>query len=111
MFKYFSCRICKCNNVPYKNSKVERLEEQVLLLIKEKYGEVETRQEIKDNSKDLEKKIEKLEDKKMSDFEKYKLGKITKAKFIENKTKVDKMINELEDKLKISRTNGSSYRH
>lgn len=102
VFKYFSCRICKCNNVLHKNSKVERLEEQVLSLIKEKYGEVEAGQEIKDNPKDLEKKIEKLEDKKMSDFEKYKLGKITKAKFIENKAKVDKMINELEEKLKTS---------
>ena len=102
VFKYFSCRICKCNNVLHKNSKVERLEEQVLSLIKEKYGEIETRQEIKDNPKDLEKKIEKLQDKKMSDFEKYKLGKITKAKFIENKAKVDKMINELEEKLKTS---------
>ena len=95
-FKYFRCRICKCNNVEHKGSKVEILEEKVLSLIKEKYGEIETKKEKEFNIKDLERKITQLQDKKMSDFEKYKLGKITKAKFIENKTKVDKMIDELE---------------
>ena len=101
-FKYFRCRICKCNNVEHKGSKVEILEEKVLSLIKEKYGEIETKKEKEFNIKDLERKITQLEDKKMSDFEKYKLGKITKAKFIENKTKVDKMIDELEEKIKRS---------
>lgn len=38
--KYFHCRICKCNNVEHKNSRAEKLEEEVLALIKEKYGEV-----------------------------------------------------------------------
>ena len=35
--RYFHCRICKCNNVKHKNSRAEKLEEQVLALIKEKY--------------------------------------------------------------------------
>lgn len=41
--KYFHCRICKCNNVEHKNSRVDKLEEQVLSFIKEKYGEAEVK--------------------------------------------------------------------
>ena len=85
MHKYFSCRICKCNNVEHKNSRVNDLEEQVLALIKEKYGELEVEPKEKISIKDLE-KIENLQAKKMSYFEKYKLGKMTKVKFVESKT-------------------------
>lgn len=53
--KYFHCRICKCNNVEHKNLAVEKLEEQVLALIKEKYGEAKPEQKDKTNIKDLEK--------------------------------------------------------
>ena len=101
-FIYFRCRICKCNNVEHKSSKVELLEEQVLSLIKEKYGEVETTKDELDNLKVLEKKKDKLQDKKMDEFEKYKLGKMSKAKFVENKAKIDEMIEELEEKIKAS---------
>ncbi len=85
--KYFHCRICKCNNVKHKNSRVDKLEDQVLALIKEKYGEAEVKPKEKISIKDIEKKIEKLQAKKMSDFEKYKLGKMMKAKFVEVKTR------------------------
>ena len=79
--KYFHCRICKCNNVEHKNSRAEKLEEQVLALIKEKYGEVG------------------LEAKKTSDFEKYKLGKITKLKIIESKKSIDKELESLLERI------------
>jgi len=100
--KYFHCRICKCNNIEHKNSRVDKLEEQVLALIKEKYGEVEVKPKEKISIKDIEKKIEKLQAKKMSDFEKYKLGKMTKVKFVESKNQIDKEIDRLEEKIKLS---------
>lgn len=102
MHKYFSCRICKCNNVEHKNSRVNDLEEQVLALIKEKYGELEVEPKEKISIKDLEKKIENLQAKKMSYFEKYKLGKMTKVKFVESKKQIDKEIDRLEEKIKLS---------
>lgn len=98
---YFSCRICKCNNVEHKNSRVDRLEEQVFALIKGKYGEVETKPKDKISAKDLEKKIEKLQLKKMLDFEKYKLGKMTKDKFIQSKEQTDKEIEIIKERVKL----------
>lgn len=103
-FKYFICRICKCNNVEHKNSKVELLEEQVLSLIKEKYGEIDTNKNDAVNLKELEKRITKLQDKKMAYFEKYKLGKMTKVKFVESKSNIDEEIKKLEEKIKVSST-------
>ena len=97
---YFSCRICRCNNVEHKNSNVGKLEEQVLALIKEKYGEIKTEKKEKENLKDLEKQVERLEAKKISDFEKYKLGKLTKQKFVEGKAKIDREIESLSERMK-----------
>lgn len=97
--KYFHCRICKCNNVEHKNSRAEKLEEQVLALIKEKYGEVEPEQKDRASIKDLEKQIARLEAKKTSYFEKYKLGKITKLKIIESKKSIDKELESLLERI------------
>ena len=85
----------------HKNSRVDKLEEQVLVLIKEKYGEAEVKFKEKISTKDIEKKIEKLQAKKMSDFEKYKLGKMIKAKFVESKNQIDNEIEKLEEKIKL----------
>lgn len=38
----------------------------------------------------------------MSDFEKYKLDKMTKVKFVESKNQIDKEIDRLEEKIKLS---------
>lgn len=84
----------------HKNSRAEKLEEQVLALIKEKYGEVKPEQKDKTNIKDLEKQVARLESKKTSDFEKYKLGKITKLKFIESKKDIDKELESLSERIK-----------
>ena len=83
----------------HKNSRAEKLEEQVLALIKEKYGEVEPEQKDRASIKDLEKQIARLEAKKTSDFEKYKLGKITKLKFIESKKSIDKELESLLERI------------
>ena len=98
--KYFQCRICKCNNVEYKNSRVNDLEEQVLALIKEKYGDVEEKPKEKISTKNLEKEIEKLEAKKMKNFESYKLGKMTKTNFVDSKNETDIKIEKLKEKIK-----------
>lgn len=97
--RYFHCRICKCNNVEHRHSRAEKLEEQVLALIKERYGEVETKQEDKTSIKDLEKQVSRLDAKKTSDFEKYKLGKMTKLKFIESKKSIDKELESLSERI------------
>lgn len=75
------------------------MEEQVLALIKERYGEVETKQEDKTSIKDLEKQVSRLDAKKTSDFEKYKLGKMTKLKFIESKKSIDKELESLSERI------------
>lgn len=98
--RYFHCGICKCNNVEHKNSRVEKLEEQVLALIKERYGEVKPEQKDKTSHKEIEKQVSKLEAKKTSDFEKYKLGKITKLKFIGSKKSIDKELESLSERIK-----------
>jgi site-specific recombinase len=85
--------------VEHKNSRAEKLEEQVLALIKEKYGEVEPEQKDRASIKDLEKQIARLEAKKTSDFEKYKLGKITKLKIIESKKSIDKELESLLERI------------
>ena len=72
----------------------------MLALIKEKYGEAEVKPKEKISIKDIENKIEKLQAKKMSVFEKYKLGKMTKV--VESKKQIDKEINRLEEKIKLS---------
>ena len=100
--RYFFCRICKCNNIKHKNSRVDSLEEQVLSMIKEKYSIIENEPKIKFNIKELEKNIENLNYKKMDNFEKYKFGKISKDKFIESKNCIDNKIKEYEEQIKIS---------
>lgn len=47
----------------------------------------------------MEKQIARLEAKKTSDFEKYKLGKITKLKFIESKKSIDKELESLLERI------------
>ena len=74
----------------------------MLALIKEKYGEAEVKPKEKISIKDIEKKMEKLQAKKMSDFEKYKLGKMTKAKFVESKNQIDNEFDRLDEKIKLS---------
>ena len=94
-YRSFSCRICKCNNEPIQTSNANVLEEKVFALIREKYGSVETKTKETPDIKQLEKEIEKLETKKINDFEKYKLGKITRAKFLEIKNDIDTKIENL----------------
>ena len=98
---YFSCRICRCNGVKVRQSRAKDLEEQVFAAIKEKHGN-ETQETVqkKDSSKELERKVEDLENRKMKSFENYKLGNISRAKFIEMKAKLDEDIESLKAQIR-----------
>ena len=107
---YFSCRICRCNGVKKKQSRAKDLEEQVFAAIKEKYGnETEETVQKKDSYKELERKVENLENKKLKSFDKYKLGNISRSKFIEMKAKLDKEIESLKVRIKIIKDEESKY--
>ncbi len=96
---YFTCRICKCNNVKYKNSRAGSLEEQVFEAIKENYGLEAPIKNEKVKVKPMEKSIEDLEAKKMRNFEKYKLGKMNRQKFIDSKNSIDEEIQAIKEKI------------
>ncbi|WP_099321327.1 recombinase family protein [Anaerococcus sp. Marseille-P3625] len=96
---YFTCRICKCNNVKHKNSRAGSLEEQVFEAIKEKYGLEAPNKDEKVKVKPMEKSIEDLETKKMKNFEKYKLGKMNRQKFIDSKNLIDEEIQAIKEKI------------
>ncbi|MDO4789288.1 MAG: recombinase, partial [Johnsonella sp.] len=99
--RYFSCRICRCNGIKVRRSRAKDLEEQVFAAIKEKYGnETQKTIEKKDSSKELERKVESLENKKMKSFDKYKLGNISREKFIETKAKLDEEIESLKAQIR-----------
>ena len=96
---YFTCRICKCNNVKHKNSRAGSLEEQVFEAIKEKYALEDSNKDEKIKVKPMEKSIENLEAKKMQNFEKYKLGKMNRQKFIDSKNLIDEEIQAIKEKI------------
>ena len=96
---YFTCRICKCNNVKHKNSRAGSLEEQVFEAIKEKYGLEAPNKDEKVKVKPMEKSIEDLEAKKIQNFEKYKLGKMNRQKYIDSKNLIDEEIQAIKEKI------------
>ena len=53
----------------------------------------------KTSIKDLETQVSRLEAEKLSDFEKYKLGKLAKFNFIERKESIDKELTSLSERI------------
>lgn len=98
-YRYFFCQTCKINNVHHRNSNVDILEHEVLEQIKSKYDLTGKSTSNKGNCSDLEVELEKIKNKKLSNFEKYKNGIITKEKFIELKKSLEKEILLLEEEL------------
>lgn len=93
--RYFRCRYCKNDGVKIKGSNADKLEPLVFEAIKEKYGvsnKVETIEKKAVNNKD---NIKDIEARKQTYYEKYKLGEITRLKFIEEKKKLDNKIEVL----------------
>ncbi len=101
--RYFFCRTCKCNGEDENGSKATLLEEVVFAEIKARFDISEEKSEPKVNTKNLEKNIEKLRNKKMNSFEKYKLGKISREKFKDIKSKIDEDIARLEEEIKLAK--------
>ncbi len=100
---YFFCRTCKCNGENSNNSRAGDLEEQVFAEVKARFDTREEKAEPKVNTKNLGKNIEKLKTKKMNSFEKYKLGKISREKFRDIKSKIDEDIARLEEEIKLAK--------
>ncbi len=101
--RYFFCRTCKCNGEDDNASKATLLEEVVFAEIKARFDIDKVKSEPKVNTKNLAKNIEKLRNKKMNSFEKYKLGKISRDKFKGIKTAIDEDIVRLEEKIKLDK--------
>ncbi|MDU2829940.1 MAG: recombinase, partial [Anaerococcus sp.] len=83
----------------HKNSRAGSLEEQVFEAIKEKYVLEDPIKDEKIKVKPMEKSIEDLEARKMQNFEKYKLGKMNRQKFIDSKNSIDEEIQAIKEKL------------
>ncbi len=103
ILRYFYCRTCRGNSIYGKSSKADILEEQVFAEIKTRFDIEKEKTKPKVNAKVLENNIEKLKIKKMNVFEKYKLGKISKDKFKNEKLKIENEIYKLEEQIKLSR--------
>lgn len=98
-YRYFFCETCKSNSIQHRNSNVDILEYEVLEQIKSKYDVTGKNTLKKENYTDLEDEVEKLKRKKLSNFEKYKSGILTKEKFVEIKKSLEKEILLLEEEL------------
>lgn len=95
---YFRCRICPQRGNKSNSVRADRLEDMVANILKDKY---EYKEEVLETDKpeNLEDKISKLEQKKDVAYEKFKLGKISREKFISLKKEYDEEIEVLKAKL------------
>ena len=93
--RYFRCRYCKNDGVKIIGSNADKVEPLVLEAIKVKYDISSEIQEQKKYLIDSDVLIQDLESKKLASYEKYKLGKMTRLDFIEEKKKLDDEIDAL----------------
>ena len=95
--RYFRCRYCKNDGVKIIGSNADKVEPLVLEAIKVKYDISSEIQEQKKYLIDSDVLIQDLESKKLASYEKYKLGKMTRLDFIEEKKKLDDEIDALKN--------------
>lgn len=93
--RYFRCRYCKNDGVKIIGSNADKVEPLVLEAIKVKCDISSEIQEQKKYLIDSDILIQDLESKKLASYEKYKLGKMTRLDFIEEKKKLDDEIDAL----------------
>lgn len=93
--RYFRCRYCKNDGVKIIGSNADKVEPLVLEAIKVKCDISSEIQEQKKYLIDSDVLIQDLESKKLASYEKYKLGKMTRLDFIEEKKKLDDEIDVL----------------
>ncbi|WP_249962451.1 recombinase family protein [Histophilus somni] len=96
---YFRCRICPQRGDASNNIRADKLEKIVSDVLKQKFEYNNEFIEDKTDSEDINSKISKLENKKDSYYEKFKLGKISIEKFIEIKKEYDTELEFLKEKL------------
>lgn len=95
--RYFRCRYCKNDGVKIIGSNADKVEPLVLEAIKVKYDISSEIQEQKKYLIDSDVLIQDLESKKLASYEKYKLGKMTRLDFIEEKKKLNDEIDALKN--------------
>lgn len=97
---YFRCRICPQRGNEVNSVRADILEEKVFKLLKNKVIIDECKSEsVVESKANLDKQINELEKKKDLSYEKFKLGKISREKFISLKSKYDSEIEFLKDSL------------
>lgn len=95
--RYFRCRYCKNDGVKIIGSNADKLEPVVFEAIKAKFdisAEIKEQGSKSINHAEL---IKDLEAKKLASYERYKLGKMTRLDFIEEKKKLDNEIEALKN--------------
>lgn len=97
---YFRCRICPQRGEPLNNVRADKIEHTVFKLLKDKFN-IESNETFKkeEEEKLIINEIKKLENKKDLAYEKYKLGKISREKFIVEKQRFESELSILKDKL------------
>lgn len=110
--KYFRCRICLQRGDDGNSSNGKKLEEMVYELIKEKYTVSPTDVDAKRKTrlKELELQKDKMEQKKNTSYEKYKLGKISREKFIEVKQEIEKDISIIDEEIEIENAKSEVFK-
>ena len=93
--RYFRCRYCKNDGVKIIGTNADKVEPLVLDTIKAKVDLSAEIRKCEEQQVNYEELIGNLEAKKLTFYEKYKLGKITRLDFLEEKKKLDMDIEEL----------------
>ncbi|CAM3198182.1 recombinase family protein [Streptobacillus felis] len=97
---YFRCRICPQRGSESNSIRADKLEDKAFELLKDKLEIKESKFKSTEAKKDaLVKQISDLEKQKDLSYEKFKLGKISREKFISLKSKYDSEIEFLKDSL------------
>ncbi len=99
IYKYFRCRTCNMKGLGNNTCKVEDIEIQTYNILLDKINN-QTINKL-NNKIDISQNIENLERIKLNKFEEYKLGLITKEEFIEYKLKINKEIENQNNKFEI----------
>ncbi|MBS4750432.1 recombinase family protein [Carnobacteriaceae bacterium zg-ZUI78] len=99
---YFRCRICPQRGESQNSVRADKIERNIFNLLKERYNieSCNTRKQ-EYEAKFIAEDIKKIEAKKDIAYEKYKLGKISREKFIDTKNLLDSEIATLKTKLQV----------
>lgn len=95
--RYFRCRYCKNDGVKIIGSNADKLEPSVFEAIKAKFNISSKMTEEINQLANYDELIQGLENKKLNSYEEYKLGKMTRLDFIDEKKRLDNEIEALKN--------------